>query len=199
MDDKSGLIVFLWSLSLTGKKNLPVLFVSFIITSGYCKTGSMNLVFYSLDTCLQWRWNNTFHIWKWIHVPYIYLYLEFNYFWTYHILSFCTCVICIWKIESSWTAVSFFLHRRECSQHTHFRIYFSLSYPQQYGLSLHYTGSYTFFKKEAIAHCVWHHCHFYPNGNYHCKYDQCINVQRLHKAPCRKNVLSWQIPQYFSM
>lgn len=49
--------------------------MSFIITSGCCRTGSMNLVFYSLDTCLQQRWNNTFHTWNWMHVLDIYLYL----------------------------------------------------------------------------------------------------------------------------
>lgn len=49
MDDMSGLTIFLCTLYFI-VKNLPINFLSAIDTSGYCKTGSMNLIFYSLYT-----------------------------------------------------------------------------------------------------------------------------------------------------
>lgn len=179
------------------EKNLPVHFVSLLLL-GIVKQAPW-ILFCILLILAHSRDGITQSIFETECVSLTFIFIWFNYFWTYHIFSFCTWVIFIWKIESSRTALSFFWHhQRECSQHAHYRIYISLSYPQQYDLSVHHAGNYTLVKKEAITHCVWH-CHFYPNRNCHCKYGQCFNVQRLHKAPCRNNVLSWQIPRYFSM
>lgn len=96
------------------------------------------------------------------------------------------------EVSFSWQ------HCRECSQHAHRRISFPLSYSQQYDLSLHHAESYTFFKKEATAHCVWH-CHFYPNRHNCCKNDRCFMFRGCIRHQVERVVSTWQIPQYFSM
>lgn len=89
------------------------------------------------------------------------IFILFNYCWTCHILSFRTCVICAWKIESSWTAVSFsWQYCREYRQHwentdnvltTEFSFHCHIHSSR---ICLHCDGSHTFFKRKATAHCV---------------------------------------------
>lgn len=169
--------------------HLLVHFVSFIITSGYCKTGSMNLIFYCLDTCLQQRWNNKYHIWNWMHITFIYLYLIQLLLSPPYLILLHLCYLyvedhfrqhCLFSDNIAENAVN-----RLTTEFT-----FHCHIPSSV-ISLCITlGVNTFFVKGIISHCVWH-CNFYPKWNYHCKHGQCFNVQRLHKAPHIKNVLSW--------
>lgn len=125
MDDKSGLLIFLQPLFFTGEKKI-ILWVS-LLPLGIVKQAlwilcSILLILaYSRERIIHFRFESGC-------MSFTSNCTLYNYFWTYCILSFGISVICIWKPESSWTAVTFsWQHYRECHQHDLCRIHFSLS------------------------------------------------------------------------